>query len=102
MGGVTYTGDHVLVAVGASPAVPDIPGAELGITSNQFFSLQELPSRVVVVGAGYVAVELAMIVAGLGSDTTLLIREDTVLRTFDTLVSMSFQFSMFPSPKSLL
>ena len=85
--GIIYTGSHILISVGGKPTVPAIPGAELGTTSDGFFSLKERPSRAVVVGAGYVAVELAQIFAGLGSNTTLAVRGDTVLRHFDTLVS---------------
>ena len=84
--GKVYSADHILVAVGGKPLVPDIPGAELGITSDGFFELKERPGRVVVVGAGYIAVEMAQIFAGLGTDTTLCIRGATVLRNFDQLV----------------
>ena len=84
--GTVYSADHILVAVGGRPMVPDIPGAELGITSDGFFELTERPGRVVVVGAGYIAVEMAQIFAGLGTDTTLCIRGATVLRSFDQLV----------------
>ena len=84
--GTVYSADHILVAVGGRPLVPAIPGAELGITSDGFFELTERPGRVVVVGAGYIAVEMAQIFAGLGTDTTLCIRGATVLRSFDQLV----------------
>ena len=84
--GKVYSADHILVAVGGKPLVPDIPGAELGITSDGFFELKERPGRVVVVGAGYIAVEMAQIFAGLGTDTTICIRGATVLRNFDQLV----------------
>jgi len=87
--GKVYSADHILVAVGGKPLVPDIPGAELGITSDGFFELKERPGRVVVVGAGYIAVEMAQIFAGLGTDTTLCIRGATVLRNFDQLVSQT-------------
>ena len=81
-----YSADHILIAVGGRPLVPDIPGAEHGITSDGFFELEDRPARVVVVGAGYIAVEMAQIFAGLGSDTTLCIRGSTVLRNFDQVV----------------
>ena len=84
---VVYSADHILVAVGGRPLLPDIPGAELGITSDGFFQLKDRPARVVVVGAGYIGVEMAQIFAGLGSDTTLCIRGNTVLRNFDQMVS---------------
>ena len=75
--------DHVLVATGARPAVPAVPGAELGITSDGFFELAERPRRVAIVGAGYVAVEMAGILQLLGSEVTMLIRGEEPLRTFD-------------------
>ena len=84
--GNIYSADNILIAVGGRPLVPDIPGAEHGITSDGFFDLQTRPERVVVVGAGYIAVEMAQIFAGLGSQTTLCIRGDNVLRTFDKIV----------------
>lgn len=84
---VVYSADHILVAVGGRPLLPDIPGAELGITSDGFFQLKDRPARVVVVGAGYIGVEMAQIFAGLGSDTTLCIRGNTVLRNFDQMIS---------------
>ena len=86
VGGSVYTADHILIAVGGRPLLPNIPGADLGITSDGFFELESRPGSVVVVGAGYIAVEMAQIFAGLGSDTTLCIRGDSVLRNFDQLV----------------
>ncbi|XP_013400833.1 glutathione reductase, mitochondrial [Lingula anatina] len=85
--GQKYSADHILIATGGSPIVPDIPGAEHGITSDGFFELEDLPKKTVVVGAGYIAVELAGILNALGSDTSIMIRYDKVLRTFDSMVS---------------
>nr|XP_009685585.1 PREDICTED: glutathione reductase, mitochondrial [Struthio camelus australis] len=88
--GKKYTAPHILVATGGQPSVPlesEIPGASLGITSDGFFDLEELPRRSVVVGAGYIAVEIAGILSTLGSKSSLLIRHDKVLRTFDSLIS---------------
>jgi glutathione reductase (NADPH) len=74
----------ILVAVGAHPTLePPIPGGEHGITSNEVFHLERLPERILVVGAGYIAVEFAGIFAGLGSAVTLLHRGDKLLRGFD-------------------
>jgi glutathione reductase (NADPH) len=74
----------ILVAVGGHPTLePMIPGGELGITSNEVFDLPALPERILVVGAGYIAVEFAGIFDGLGSRTTLLHRGDRLLRGFD-------------------
>jgi glutathione reductase (NADPH) len=79
--------DHICVAVGGRPAVPSdeqIPGASLGIDSDGFFhQLEQQPRRVAVVGAGYIAVELAGVFNALGTETHIIIRGDTVLRTFD-------------------
>ena len=74
---------HILIATGGWPQVPDIPGKELAITSNEAFYLKDLPRRVLVVGGGYIAVEFAGIFQGLGSATTLLYRGDLFLRGFD-------------------
>lgn len=77
------TSKHILIATGGRPSLPNIPGKELGITSDDFFDLEVLPKKVVVVGAGYIAVELAGIFNSLGCKTLLAIRHDTFLRTFD-------------------
>jgi glutathione reductase (NADPH) len=85
----TVKTDNICVAVGGHPTVPseqEIPGAGLGITSDGFFELEDQPKRVVVVGAGYIAVELAGVFNSLGTETHLLIRGDTVLRTFDPAI----------------
>ncbi|XP_062985105.1 glutathione reductase, mitochondrial [Elgaria multicarinata webbii] len=90
VGGKKYTAPHILIATGGQPLIPsesEIPGANLGITSDGFFELEELPRRSVVVGAGYIAVEIAGILATLGSKTSLLIRYDKVLRNFDSMIS---------------
>ncbi|PCH38405.1 glutathione reductase [Wolfiporia cocos MD-104 SS10] len=78
--------DKVVIATGGRPTTPsdeDIPGASLGINSDGFFDLEEQPKRVAVVGAGYIAVELAGVFHTLGSEVHMLIRGETVLRTFD-------------------
>ncbi|HVU04293.1 MAG TPA: glutathione-disulfide reductase [Polyangiaceae bacterium] len=74
---------HVLVATGGEPWVPDLPGKELAITSDGFFDLEALPKSAVVVGAGYIGVELAGIFAALGTRVTLVMRADAPLRGFD-------------------
>ncbi len=74
---------HVLVATGGTPFVPDVPGAELAITSNEAFRLPELPRRIVVVGGGYIACEFACIFRGLGSEVRQLYRGPMLLRGFD-------------------
>ena len=79
----TVTADKILIAVGGTPFVPDIEGAELGITSNEAFHLEELPRHVVIAGGGYIACEFAQIFAGLGSEVCQVYRGETVLRGFD-------------------
>lgn len=81
--GKIYSADHIVIAPGGAPMVPDTTGAELGITSDGFFALQQLPRRVAVVGSGYIAVELAGMLNALGSDVTMLLRREHLLRTFD-------------------
>lgn len=74
---------HILIATGAWPAVPPIPGAELGITSNEVFHLDALPKRAVIAGAGYIANEFAGIFNELGVEVTLASRGDRMLRSYD-------------------
>ncbi|WP_068805833.1 glutathione-disulfide reductase [Thauera phenolivorans] len=77
---------HIVIATGGRPNVPPIPGAELGISSDGFFGLEQQPRRVAVVGSGYIAVELAGVFNALGSEVTMLVRGDVLLRPFDALV----------------
>src|SRR5450432_2480709 len=77
---------HVLIATGSSPSLPDVPGAALGTDSDGFFALEELPRRAMLVGAGYIAVELAGILRGLGAEVSLLMRNERPLRTFDAML----------------
>jgi len=88
--GEKYTAPHITVAVGGRPTIPsdsEIPGASHGISSDGFFELEDLPKKTVVVGAGYIAVELAGILHTLGSETHLVIRRHQVLRNFDSMIS---------------
>ncbi|MDB5538150.1 MAG: gorA [Devosia sp.] len=73
----------ILIATGAHPSIPAIPGAELGISSNEAFDLPALPHSILIEGGGYIAVEFATIFAGLGVDTTIIYRGDCILRGFD-------------------
>jgi len=77
------TARTILVATGGHPYKPDTPGAEHAITSNETFHLKELPKRITIVGAGYIAVEFACIFNGLGSQVTLIYRGELILRGFD-------------------
>lgn len=81
--GTYYTAPHILIATGGHALYPDIPGAHYGITSDGFFELDEVPKRTAVVGAGYIAVEVAGILHALGSKTHLFVRGERPLRTFD-------------------
>ncbi len=83
VGGKSYTSEHILVATGGWPFVPDIPGKEHAITSNEAFYLDDLPDRVIMVGGGYIAVEFAGIFNGLGAEVTQIYRGPHFLRGFD-------------------
>lgn len=85
--GEHYTADHISIAVGGRPTIPNIEGAEHGIDSNGFFALTEQPKRAIVVGAGYIAVELAGVLHSLGTDTKLAVRKCSPLRNFDPMLS---------------
>ncbi|UYY57436.1 glutathione-disulfide reductase [Sphingomonas sp. S2-65] len=74
---------HILIATGAHPLVPEFPGSELGITSNEVFHLDKLPKRVLIAGGGYIANEFAGIFNELGSHVTLVNRTDVILRGYD-------------------
>ena len=80
------TADHILIATGVRPSIPAVKGAEYGIDSNGVFALNELPKRVAVVGAGYIAVELAGVLNSLGSETHLFVRQHAPLRNQDPLI----------------
>lgn len=84
--GKRYSADHIVVAPGGVPLIPAIPGAEHGINSDGFFALREQPKRVAVVGGGYIAVELAGLLKGLGSDVDLLLRRQHFLGNFDAML----------------
>jgi glutathione reductase (NADPH) len=85
-GGRTVTAGIILIATGAAPVVPDFPGAEHGITSNEAFHLDSVPKRVVIAGAGYIANEFAGIFHQFGSHVTLVNRSDVILRGYDETI----------------
>ncbi len=89
--GERFTAKHILIATGGWPQIPEIPGREHAIDSNEAFFLKELPKRVLVVGGGYIAVEFAGIFHGLGAQTSLLYRGDLFLRGFDGSVRKHLQ-----------
>ncbi|WP_434676582.1 glutathione-disulfide reductase [Pseudomonas sp. R4-84] len=84
--GERYTARHIMIATGGWPVIPDIPGSEHAIGSNEAFFLKTLPKRMLVVGGGYIAVEFAGIFHGMGAQTSLLYRGDLFLRGFDGAV----------------
>lgn len=81
--GETLTAKHILVATGGRPVVPEMPGSELGITSNEIFLLDEMPKSILIVGGGYIASEFAGILNGLGVEVTQFYRGAQILRGFD-------------------
>ena len=82
--GVEYTAEKILIATGGWPYIPDITGKELAITSNEIFCLDKLPKTATIVGGGYIAVEFAGILNGLGVETQLIYRGNQLLKTFDS------------------
>ena len=94
VGDTRLSADHVVIATGGLPIVPLTPGAELGITSDGFFELEERPGRVVVAGSGYIAVELAGVLRALGSEVTMVLRRDRVLRAFDEMLGTELMLAL--------
>jgi glutathione reductase (NADPH) len=86
VGDTEYTADRIVIATGGRPSVPDIPGAEYGITSDGFFELEDRPQTVLIAGSGYIAVELAGVLNGLGSDVGVVVRKDGIVRSFDAML----------------
>ena len=86
--------EHILIATGGRPDVPNTPGMEHVITSDGFFEMETLPKKAVVVGAGYIAVELAGVLNGLGVDTHLVVRKGKALRSFDDDITDHLDFEM--------
>jgi glutathione reductase (NADPH) len=92
--GKLYRGERIVIATGGRPKVPEIPGAEYGITSDGFFQLEDRPERVLVAGSGYIAVELAGVFNALGSQTQVVIRKDSVIREFDEMLGEQLMQAM--------
>ncbi len=99
--GQQYTAEKIVIATGGFPIIPRIHGAQHGITSDGFFQLPERPQKVALIGSGYVAVELAGIFNGLGSDTSVLVRKDGVLRNFDSMLRTELEAAMKSSGMTL-
>jgi glutathione reductase (NADPH) len=92
--GRKITADKILIAVGGRPSKPDLPGMEHAITSNEMFHLPEQPKHIAIIGAGYIGVEFASIMRGLGSQVTQIIRKDLILRGFDRDIRHEIQQGM--------
>ncbi len=84
--GKRYTADHIVVAPGSHAVVPHIDGAEHGVTSDGFFAFEEQPQRVAIVGSGYIAVEIAGVLNAMGSEVTMFLRREHLLRKFDAML----------------
>ena len=86
VGDATYKAGNIVIATGGRPIVPHCPNHDLGITSDEFFELEEQPKRVLIAGSGYIAVELGGVFHGLGSDVEIAVRKDGVVRSFDPML----------------
>ena len=83
----SFKAEHIIIATGGQPTIPDITGANYGITSDGFFELEEKPKNVCIVGSGYIAVEFAGMLSALGTNVTMNIRTESILRSFDSMLS---------------
>jgi glutathione reductase (NADPH) len=100
--GKQYSAEHIVIATGGEPVIPDLPGAELGITSDGFFELDRCPERVTIAGSGYIAAELAGIFQALGANVTLLLRGEVLLRPFDAMLRESLMGEMLSNGINIL
>ncbi len=102
VGDQIYDAEHIVVATGSRPLVPSIPGADWGITSDGFFGLEERPQRVAIVGAGYIAVELAGVLNSLGAKVSLVLRRKHFLDRFDIMLREGLMDAMMRSGIDML
>ena len=100
--GHTLEARHILVATGGRPIIPATANADLGISSDGFFQLTRQPMKPLIIGAGYIAVEVAGLLHGLGSKVTLLLRKDRLLRSFDQMLSDTLMQQMSASGVEIL
>ena len=100
--GEQYSAEHIVIAPGGYPVIPAIEGAELGITSDGFFALNEQPKRVAVVGGGYIAVELAGMLNALGSEVDLLLRRQHFLANFDAMLRETLMEDMLDNGVNIM
>ena len=89
-----YRAERIAIATGGRPMVPDIPGAGYGIVSDDFFMLEERPQRVLIAGSGYIAVELGGVFNALGSDVSIVVRKDGIVRSFDAMLGEEVMLAM--------
>ena len=94
VGGNTYQSPHILIATGGYPVIPNISGAHLGMTSDGFFDLDNQPKKIAIVGAGYIAVEFAGLLNTLGSEVSLILRNNEFLRHFDQSIRSALMTEM--------
>lgn len=94
VGDSQYEAEKIVIATGGRPTVPEIPGAEHGITSDGFFELESRPKRVLIAGSGYIAVELAGVLKCLGSEVQLAVRKDSIIRSFDSMLGEQLMEAM--------
>lgn len=92
--GVTYEAERIVIATGGRPIVPPLEGAQLGVTSDGFFQLEDQPKRVAIIGAGYIGVELAGVLSSLGSRVSIFGLEERALEVFDPMVSEAVERSL--------
>lgn len=92
--GTFYCAEHIVIATGGHPVIPSVPGANLGISSDGFFQLNELPQRVAIIGGGYIGVELSGVLKALGSSVSIIAREHRLMTSFDTMISTALEQEM--------
>jgi glutathione reductase (NADPH) len=92
--GIDYSAERIVIASGGQPIIPELEGSHLGTDSDGFFALKECPSRVAIVGSGYIAVEFAGLLSALGAEVSLLIRKDSLLRSFDDMLSENLKTAL--------
>ena len=89
-----YSAKKIIIATGGKPIIPEIQGGNLGIDSDGFFALDSCPSKVAIIGSGYIAVELAGVLAALGAEVSLFIRTTSLIRSFDEMLSEKLKLAL--------
>lgn len=84
--GKKISANHIVIATGGKPFVPNIKGSEFGITSDDFFELEKMPKKIAIIGGGFIAVELAGMMRSLGSDVSIIIKSKNLLNSFDSMI----------------